>query len=117
MHPKSPKWLQDIADACAVIRRATHDRDLASYEQDAIIRSAVERNFEIIGEALNRIRRTDPATAARVPEHDDIIAFRNLLIHGYDVIDHARVWQVIENDLPRLQEQVQKLLSEIDPAS
>ena len=63
--------------------------------------------------ALNRIRRTDPATAARIPEHDEIIAFRNLLIHGYDVIDHVRVWQVIEADLPRLQEQVQKLLQEI----
>jgi uncharacterized protein with HEPN domain len=116
MHPKSPKWLQDIADACALIRRATQGQTLAAYEQDAVIRSAAERNFEIIGEALNRIRRTDPATAARVPEHDDIIAFRNLLIHGYDVIDHARVWQVIENDLPRLQEQVQKLLNEIDSA-
>ena len=78
-----------------------------------MIRSAVERNFEIIGEALNRIRRTDPATAARIPEHDEIIAFRNLLIHGYDVIDHVQVWQVIEADLPRLQEQVQKLLQEI----
>lgn len=113
MHPKSPKWLQDIADACALIRRATQDQTLTAYEQDAVIRSAVERNFEIIGEALNRIRRTDPATAARIPEHDEIIAFRNLLIHGYDVIDHVRVWQVIEADLPRLQEQVQKLLQEI----
>jgi uncharacterized protein with HEPN domain len=110
MHPKSPKWFQDIADACALIRRATQDHSSSSYEQDAVIRSAVERNFEIIGEALNRIRRTDPATAARVPEHDDIIAFRNLLIHGYDVVDHARVWQVIQNDLPRLEEQVQTLL-------
>jgi uncharacterized protein with HEPN domain len=114
MHPKSPKWLQDIGDACALIRRVTHGQTLATYEQDAVIRSAIERNFEIIGEALNRIRRTDPATAARVPEHDDIIAFRNLLIHGYDVIDHARVWEVIQNDLPRLQEQVQKLLQEVE---
>ena len=114
MHPKSPKWLQDIADACALIRRATQGKTLAEYEQNAVIRSAVERNFEIIGEALNRIRRSDPATASRVPEHDNIIAFRNLLIHGYDVIDHARVWEVIQNDLPRLQEQVQKLLSEIE---
>jgi uncharacterized protein with HEPN domain len=116
MHPKSPKWLQDIADACTLILRATESKSLDAYEQDAVVRSAVERNFEIIGEALNRIRRTDPPTAARVPEHDDIIAFRNLLIHGYDVIDHARVWQVIQNDLPRLQEQVQKLLDEVEPA-
>lgn len=117
MHPKSPKWLQDIADACALIRRATQDKTLTVYEQDGVIRSAVERNFEIIGEALNRIRRSDPTTAARVPEHDNIIAFRNLLIHGYDVIDHARVWEVIQNDLPRLQEQVQKLLQEIENPS
>ncbi len=116
MHPKSPKWLQDIADACALICRATQGKTLAAYEQDAVVRSAVERNFEIIGEALNRIRRTDPATATRVPEHDDIIAFRNLLIHGYDVIDQARVWQVIQNDLPGLQEQVQKILREIESA-
>jgi uncharacterized protein with HEPN domain len=54
MHPKSPKWLQDIADASALIRRATQDKDLAAYEQDAVIRSAIELNFEIIGEALNR---------------------------------------------------------------
>jgi uncharacterized protein with HEPN domain len=53
MHPKSPKWLQDIADACGLIRLATRDHALATYEQDAVIRSAVERNFEIIGEALN----------------------------------------------------------------
>jgi len=97
--------------------RATQERSLDIYEQDALIRSAVEPNFEIIGEALNRIRRTDPATAARVPEHDDIIAFRNLLIHGYDVVDHARVWQVIKDDLPRLQEQVEKLLGEVGPSS
>jgi len=74
-----------------------------------------KRNFEIIGEALNRIRRSDPETAARVPEYDDIIAFRNLLIHGYDVIDHVRVWEVIQADLPRLQGQVQELLEEIGP--
>jgi uncharacterized protein with HEPN domain len=113
MHPKSPKWLQDIADACALIQRATQGRTFASYDQDALIRSAVERNFEIIGEALNRIRRTDPDTAARIPEHNDVIAFRNLLIHGYDVLDHARVWEVIQNDLPRLEEQVQQLLKSV----
>ena len=59
---RAPKWLQDIADACALIRRATQDQSLVGYEQDAVVRSAVERNFEIIGEALNRIRRTDPET-------------------------------------------------------
>ena len=108
--------LEDMRQAAERILQFAAGRTLEEYGRDSLLRSAVERQFEIIGEALNRIRRTDPTTAAHVPEHDDIIAFRNLLIHGYDVIDHARVWQVIENDLPRLQEQVQKLLNEIDSA-
>ena len=90
MHPKSPKWLQDILEACELIQTATAGRGLADYERDRLLRSAVERNFEIIGEALNRIRQNDPALAGRIPENRAIIGFRNLLIHGYDSIDHSR---------------------------
>lgn len=92
MHPKSPKWLHDILEACELIHTATAARTLADYEADRLLRSAVERNFEIIGEALNRIRQNDPVLAARIPENRAIIDFRNLLIHGYDSIDHSRVW-------------------------
>jgi len=74
------------------------------------LQSAVERNFEIIGEALGRIRKVDPATAAFMPNCAAIIAFRNLLIHGYDFIDNVRVWQIIKADVPRLYEQVAALL-------
>jgi hypothetical protein len=63
MHPKSPKWLEDIADACAFILDQTAGRSLTDYENDLLVRSAVERQCEIIGEALLRIGRTDPATA------------------------------------------------------
>jgi len=110
MHPKSPKWLHDILEACEVIQSATRGQTLADYEGDRLLRSAVERNFEIIGEALNRIDRTDPATAGRIPEHAAIISFRNLLIHGYDYVEHSRVWKIIEADVPRLKGQVEQLL-------
>jgi len=79
---------------------ATADRDLAGYESDRLLQSGIERNFEIIGEALGRIRKVDPALADHVPDCGAIIAFRNLLVHGYDFIDNHRVWQIIKADVP-----------------
>ena len=55
MHPKCLKWLHDILEACELIEDAARGRSLADYERDRLLRSAVERNVEIIGEALNRI--------------------------------------------------------------
>ena len=112
MHPKSPKWLQDILEACELIEAAASGHSLADYEQDRLLRSAVERNFEIVGEALNRIRQNDLALAERIPENRDVIGFRNLLIHGYDTIDHRRVWEVIQKDVPKLRGLIAQLLQE-----
>lgn len=112
MHPKSPKWLNDIHQACDLILTATAGHTLVDFESNRLLRSAVERNFEIIGEALGRLRKNDPATADRVPECSAIIAFRNLLIHAYDFIDNSRVWQIIQSDVPQLQTQISVLLQE-----
>ena len=90
MHPKSLKWLNDILGACDLILSASHAKALHDYEFDRMLRNAVERNFEIIGEALNRISKIDPETVRRIPEHAAIIGFRNLLIHGYDYVDYSR---------------------------
>jgi len=84
MQPKTPKLLDDIRDAAAFIRQVTEAKTLAAYRADRMLRQAVERNFEILGEAAGRLARTDPQTAARIGDHPQIIAFRNLLIHGYD---------------------------------
>src|SRR5687768_17219476 len=62
----------------------------------------MERQFEIIGEALNRLLRVDPDTAARISEHRRIIGFRNVLIHGYDAVDNAITWRIIQEKLPVL---------------
>lgn len=115
MQPKAPKHLEDIRDAAGFIRQATGGRSLDDYRNDRMFRQAVERNFEIIGEAMRRLSRDDPQTAARVTSHQQIVAFRNLLIHGYDLIDDEKVWNVIENDLPRLEQEVTDLLSEDTP--
>ncbi len=79
------------------------------------MRSAVERQFEIIGEALNRLSKVDPDLARRVPDLREIVSFRNLLIHGYGAIDHTRAWRIAEALLPALRKTVSSLLSELGP--
>ena len=77
-----------------------------------MLRQAVERNFEVIGEAIKRLAQHDPDTAARIAQYPQIIAFRNVLIHGYDLVDHALVWNAIERQLPALQRDVESLLGQ-----
>jgi uncharacterized protein with HEPN domain len=92
----------------------TEERTPVDYEDDALLRSAVERNFEVIGEALRRIEQTDPDTANRISDYRKIIGFRNRLIHGYDTIENEQVWKIIERFLPILKADVERLLQEAE---
>lgn len=98
--------------------RSIHDwcrhRTFAEYEADRQLRRAVEREFEIVGEALNRLRNTDPVTAARVDQLSRIVRFRNRIIHGYDTVDDAMVWGILNHHLPELIAQVEAILQEPD---
>jgi uncharacterized protein with HEPN domain len=85
-------------------------KSFADFDRDIVLRSAVERQFEIIGEALARLARIDAATAQKVPDLRQIIAFRNVLIHGYATVDPARVWRLIEDNLPPLRAPLAALL-------
>jgi uncharacterized protein with HEPN domain len=78
-----------------------------------MLRSAVERQCEILGEALNRLSRAAPELASRIPELSRAVAFRNLLIHGYATVDDATVWRVVTEDLPVLATHVSKLLQDL----
>ncbi|MHC4251755.1 MAG: HepT-like ribonuclease domain-containing protein [Planctomycetota bacterium] len=112
MQPRTLKWLEDIRASASLILHAVEGKMLEHYGSDAILRAAVERHFEIMGEAVGRIARHDPDTAARIGDYPRIIAFRNVLIHGYDLVDHASVWKVIRENLPALLGQVGGLLRE-----
>jgi uncharacterized protein with HEPN domain len=114
MRPKTLKVLEDVRDAATFICEATKDRSLKQYRADRLLRQAVERNFEIIGEAVKRLSESDPEVASRIGDHRQIVAFRNVLIHGYDLIDDEQVWRVIQNDLPTLTETVRKLREEVE---
>jgi uncharacterized protein with HEPN domain len=110
MQPESPKLLEDIRLAAEYILRVTSGKRLPDYLTDELLRPAVERHFEIIGEALKRLLKRDPAVAGCIKDHAQIIAFRNVLIHGYDAIDNRRVWDAIEHSVPVLFEQVKALI-------
>jgi uncharacterized protein with HEPN domain len=73
------------------------------YLANAMLRAAIERQFEIIGEALNRLSKVDADLTARIPDLPRIVAFLNILIHGYATVDDALVWQVLQERLPELQ--------------
>ncbi len=75
-----------------------------------MVRSAVERQFEIIGEALNQLSRADPTLAARVPDPRRLVAFRNILIHGYATVDDNIVWDAATTRLPELSAVLTRLL-------
>jgi uncharacterized protein with HEPN domain len=111
MESKSLKLLVDIRDAVAFVRHVTSGKSLEDYRNDRLLRQAIERNFEIIGEAVGRLAKLDPATASQVSAYQQIISFRNVLIHGYDLIDDAQVWEVITHDLPLLDEEINALLA------
>lgn len=87
--------------------------DCAAYASNDMALSAVERKFEIIGEALNQLAKLDAALAARIPDLAQIVAFRNQLIHGYATVNANTVWNVVQNALTPLLGTVQTLLAEL----
>lgn len=112
MQLESKKLLEDARQAAEYIAQFTSDKKMADYVDDALLRSGVERQFQIIGEALNRLIKLDPNLTAQISQCRRIISFRNILVHGYDVVDNAVVWDVIVNDLPKLRARVQELLTQ-----
>ena len=104
--------LRDMARAADLIAAFVDGCTSENYAEDEMRRSAVERQFEIIGEALNRLSRSAPAVTERIDNYQRIISFRNVLIHGYDAIDDAVVWDIIQSYLPVLREQVALLTAE-----
>ena len=112
MKPEVPRYLRDIQDAGRTIVEITSGRTLADYEKDKVMRLAVERCFEIVGEALRHVSKRDIETAAQITDHRRIIAFRNILIHGYSILKHDVVWSAAKDHLPNLLDEVARLLAD-----
>ena len=110
MRLDAKKCLEDIRQAAELILQFTAGKSFADYDGDALLRSAVERQFEIIGEAVNRLSKLDRTIVEGLPDSSRIVAFRNILIHGYDVVDNHVVWDVVQANLVSLHDRVLSLL-------
>lgn len=104
-------FLWDAQRAAEAIADFTRDKTYDVFAQDLLLRSAVERQFEIVGEALGQLAKHYPKIAAQVPDLPRIVAFRNILIHGYASIDRELVWRVIQENLPELRAALVTLLA------
>ena len=105
-------YLLHILEAIDNIQDYTVGMDLDAFMADRKTRDAVIRNLEIIGEACNNIAKNHPAFAS---QHSGVpwgfaYEMRNALSHGYFTVDHAIVWQTIQQDLPKLKSQISDLL-------
>jgi uncharacterized protein with HEPN domain len=109
--PDAAKYLWDARHAAERIARFTAGRGFGDYMSDDMLRAAVERQFEIAGEAFNGLRRAAPDLAQTIPDLPRIIAFRNVLIHGYATVDDQLVWGVVERDLPILLAMLTQMLA------
>ncbi|MFT4259820.1 DUF86 domain-containing protein [Microbacterium sp.] len=115
MRPEAGAHLWDAAEAARLVYEFARGRTETEFTPDLVVRSAVERQLEILGEALNRLRRDDADTAARVPDLDKIIGMRNVLAHEYGDIDVEIVWRAattgVSSLIPVLNELVEEARS------
>lgn len=109
--PRDPRaYLWNVHEAAEAILEFTEGKAFEDYAGDRMLRSAVERQFEIIGEALNQLCKIDPGWAGRIPDAPQTVAFRNLLIHGYASVKDNTVWRTVKDSLPALHSAVSELL-------
>ena len=103
-----------MLQAVKAIQEYTEGKTIGDFQENSMLRDAVERRFEILGEALVRLRQFDAATAERIEHQERIVGFRNLLVHEYDRIEPDQVWRTIQKDLPSLKVLLKSLLAETD---
>jgi uncharacterized protein with HEPN domain len=114
MRRDARKYLWDARDAAESILGFTKEKTFEDYLSNLMLKSAVERQFTIIGEALVRLERTEPDVALRIPDLRQIIGFRNVIVHGYDSLDHQAIWNVIQDKLSSFHDVVSSLMESGD---
>ena len=112
MSKRPDVYLELALRALERVPRFLAGRSLSDYLVDELCRSAVERQLEIAGDALGRIRKLDPALFTRIPEGTLIVAFRNVLAHGYATMDHGRVYDAATTKVAELTIRLTELLHE-----
>lgn len=110
MRSRTLGLLEDIRASIGYFVEDTADMTCDEFVRERLVRQAVERSFEIIGEAMNRLRPADPVLVEQISADGPIIGLRNVLMHGDDVINYSMVWHAVTVSLPVLAKEVYGLL-------
>lgn len=112
MNDAVKKRLLDAVNACEAIQRFVEGMDKSDYQKNDMCRSAVDRQLEIIGEALGQAASQDESLEEAIPSIPRIVALRNRVIHGYDTVDDEIVWDIVQTKVPPLKDQLEGALRE-----
>jgi uncharacterized protein with HEPN domain len=104
------KYLYDIVNCSEFVLQLTKEKTVDDYKNDRVFRSALERELQVIGEAMLQLDHISPETVEKTSEHRNIIGFRHVLVHGYDSLDPDTVWNVVEIKIEILLNQAKELL-------
>ncbi len=106
------KWLYDIKISIDEIDDyfINEEKDFFRYQNNIMLKRAIERNLEIIGEAINRIITRDAIYIEKISNAKSIIGLRNQVIHAYDNISDENIWSILINHLPRLKIEIENLI-------
>ena len=114
MKPDAIQLVASVAEASALIIRWTNGKTVEDYTADPYMRSAVERQFIVVGEVLGQLHATEPSAAARITDFRSAIGFRNVLVHQFFQVNDRRVWSVIKEHAPALRREAAALLTELE---
>ena len=104
------KFIFDMLDACRFLLELTKSEDVSRYKNDRLFRGSVERELQNIGEAMLQLKTVSPESVAAISEHERIIGFRHVLVHGYHTLDPDIVWLVIQEKIPILRAELDAML-------
>lgn len=116
MQREASAYLRDVVEACDAIDSVLSGVEFDVYQMTRLLRSSVEREFTIIGEAVAVLSRTEPQLFVRITNGRRIVDFRNQLTHAYLHVDDRIVWLIARNDVPLLRAECETLLAEVGDA-
>ena len=113
MPPRPDVFVETALLALRRVAKFMGSRSLIDYLADELCQSAVERQLEIAGDALGQLRKLDAALLGKIPNGDLVVAFRNVLAHGYATLDHRRVYEIASSRAGELLKTLETLLSQM----
>jgi uncharacterized protein with HEPN domain len=109
MQPKILKYILDIQSVIQEIEtiKTKANNNFISFKSDIILQRAIERDLEIIGEAIRKIIEIDPTIT--ITSAKNIIGLRNIIAHAYDSVEPEMIWGIIQNNIPVLADEIKKI--------